>query len=233
MNKNKKYTNIPDPNTVFPNEFGTTCFIKNVVKAPNVFIGDYTYYDSENSPEEFEKNNILFNYPIFGDKLIIGKFCQIAHGTQFIMGAANHRLCSASTYPFNIIGGDWAKIAPAHLDELPHKGDTVVGNDVWFGRNCVILPGVKIGDGAIVAAHSVVTKDVAPYTLVGGNPAKPLKKRFDDELISLLSELKWWDFAPQELAEFLPNLCDPDLKKLKIVIKRRLNKPTNPEEKEQ
>ena len=130
MDKNKKYTNIPDPNTVFPNEFGTTCFIKNVVKAPNVFIGDYTYYDSENSPEEFEKNNILFNYPIFGDKLIIGKFCQIAHGTQFIMGAANHRLCSASTYPFNIIGGDWAKIAPAHLDELPHKGDTVVGNDV-------------------------------------------------------------------------------------------------------
>ena len=106
---------------------------------------------------------------------------------------------------------------PAHLSELPHKGDTVVGNDVWFGRNCVILPGVKIGDGAIVAAHSVVTKDVAPYTLVGGNPAKPLKKRFDDELISLLLELKWWDFGPQELAEFLPNLCIPDLEKLKIV----------------
>lgn len=232
MSKYEKYTDIPSPKTVFPNEYGTTCFIKNVVKAPNVFIGDYTYYDSETAPEEFEKNNILFNYPIFGDKLVIGKFCQIAHGTQFIMGAANHRLCSASTYPFNIIGGDWAKIAPARLSELPHKGDTVVGNDVWFGRNCVILPGVKIGDGAIVAAHSVVAKDVAPYTLVGGNPAKPIKKRFDDELISLLLELKWWDFGPQELAEFLPNLCLPDLEKLKIVIKQRLNKSNDSEEKQ-
>ena len=192
------------------------------MKAPNVFIGDYTYYDSETAPEEFEKNNILFNYPIFGDKLVIGKFCQIAHGTQFIMGAANHRLCSASTYPFNIIGGAWARIAPAHLSELPHKGDTVIGNDVWFGRNCVILPGVKIGDGAIVAAHSVVTKDVEPYTLVGGNPARPLKKRFDDELIALLLALKWWDLGPQELAEFLPFLCSPDLEKLKIVIKNHL-----------
>ena len=213
---------FPDPNAVFPNEYGTTCFIKNVVKAPNVQIGEYTYYDSETDPQDFEKNNILFNYPVFGDRLIIGKFCQIAHGTQFIMGAANHRLCSASTYPFNIIGGAWAELAPAHLWQLPHKGDTVVGNDVWFGRNCVILPGVKIGDGAIIAAHSVVTKDVEPYTLAGGNPARFLKKRFDDELIGLLLQLRWWDFSPEELAGFLPWLCESDLEKVKAEIRRRL-----------
>lgn len=219
--------NFPDPNEVFPNEYKTTCFIKNVVKAPNVFIGDYTYYDSDSAPDEFEKNNILFNYPVFGDKLVIGKFCQIAHGTQFIMGAANHRLCSATTYPFNVIGGAWAEIAPAHLGELPHKGDTIIGNDVWFGRNCVVMPGVKIGDGAIVAAHSVVTRDVPPYSLVGGNPARFIKKRFDDELIGLLQELKWWNFSPEQLADFLPLLVSPDLEKLKTVIKQILeNKKT-------
>lgn len=218
---------FPDPNELFPNEYKTTCFIKNAVKAPNVFIGDYTYYDSDTAPDEFEKNNILFNYPVFGDKLVIGKFCQIAHGTRFIMGAANHRFSSATTYPFNIIGGAWAEIAPAHLGELPHKGDTVIGNDVWFGRNCVVMPGVKIGDGAIVAAHSVVTRNVQPYTLVGGNPARFVKKRFDDDLIALLQELKWWDFPPEQLADFLPHLVSPDLEKLKTVIKRLLeNKKT-------
>ena len=207
-----KYTEIPDKNAVFPNEYGATVFLKNVVKAPNVFIGDYTYYDSENSPEEFEKNNILFNYPIFGDKLIIGKFCQIASGTQFIMGAANHRLCSATTYPFNVMSEAWAEIAPVHLSQLPHKGDTVVGNDVWFGRCCTVMPGVKIGDGAIVAACSVVAGDVAPYTVVGGNPARPLKKRFDDETIALLERLRWWDLPPEELTDLLPVLCDINMK---------------------
>lgn len=230
MNTEKKATlfeeKFPDPNDIFPNEFKTTCFIKNVVKAPNVSIGDYTYYDDEAAPTEFEKNNILFNYPVFGDKLIIGKFCQIASGTQFIMGAANHRLCSTSTYPFNIIGGAWAKIAPAHLSQLPHKGDTVIGNDVWFGRNCVVMPGVRIGDGAIVAAHSVVTKNVEPYCVVGGNPARFIKKRFDDELIELLLRLRWWDFAPEKLAEILPLLCDCDLEKVKTKIKLLLGDAT-------
>ena len=167
---------LPSPDDVFPNEFGTTCFIKNVVKAPNVFIGDYTYYDDENAPEEFEKRNILFNYPFFGDKLIIGKFCQIASGTQFIMGAANHRLGTASTYPFNVMGGVWREISTPHIEDLPYKGDTVVGNDVWFGRNCVVMPGVKIGDGAIVAAQSVVTKDVAPYTVREGYESDQKRK---------------------------------------------------------
>ena len=207
-----KYTDIPDKNAVFPNEFGTTVFLKNVVKAPNVFIGDYTYYDSEQAPEAFEQTNILFNYPAFGDKLVIGKFCQIAHGTVFIMGAANHRLGSATTYPFNVMGGDWRRISTPHIEELPHKGDTVVGNDVWFGRCCTVLPGVKIGDGAIVAACSVVTNDVAPYTVVGGNPAHPLKKRFDDETVALLERLRWWDLPTEELTGLLPVLCDINMK---------------------
>lgn len=202
---------IPDPNAIFPNEYGTTCFIRNVIKAPNISVGEYTYYDSEDHPELFEQTNVLFNYPFFGDKLIIGKFCQIAHGTTFIMGAANHRLGSATTYPFNVMGGVWREISTPHIEELPHKGDTVIGNDVWLGRNCTILPGVKIGNGAIVAACSVVTKDVAPYTVVGGNPARFLKKRFDDSTAALLEELRWWDLPPEELTEIIPVLCDTDM----------------------
>ena len=204
---------IPDPNAIFPNEYGTTCFIRNVVKAPNISVGEYTYYDSEDHPELFEQTNVLFNYPFFGDKLIIGKFCQIAHGTTFIMGAANHRLGSATTYPFNVMGGVWREISTPHIEELPHKGDTVIGNDVWLGRNCTILPGVKIGNGAIVAACSVVTKDVAPYTVVGGTAARFLKKRFDDGTAALLEELRWWDLPPEELTEIIPVLCDTDMKR--------------------
>lgn len=204
---------IPDPNAIFPNEYGTTCFIRNVIKAPNISVGEYTYYDSEDHPELFEQTNVLFNYPFFGDKLIIGKFCQIAHGTTFIMGAANHRLGSATTYPFNVMGGVWREISTPHIEELPHKGDTVIGNDVWLGRNCTILPGVKIGNGAIVAACSVVTKDVAPYTVVGGNPARFLKRRFDDGTAALLEELRWWDLPPEELTEIIPVLCDTDMKR--------------------
>lgn len=139
----------PDPNVVFPNEYKTSVFLKNVVSAPNIFVGDYTYYDSAEHPEDFEKTQVLFNYPDFGDKLVIGKFCQIAHGTTFIMGAANHRLSSISTYPFNVMGKTWNKATPDHLSELPHKGDIVIGNDVWLGRECVIMPGVKIDDELI------------------------------------------------------------------------------------
>lgn len=218
----KNTRKFPDPNAVFPNEYGTSCFIKNVIKAPNISVGDYTYYDDDKDPTGFEKNNVLFNYPVFGDKLIIGKFCQIASGTQFIMGAANHRLCSATTYPFNVMSEAWAEIAPVHLSQLPHKGDTVIGNDVWFGRNCVVMPGVKIGDGAIVAAHSVVTKDVDPYSVVGGNPARFIKKRFDDELTELLLRFKWWDLPPDELAEVMPLLCDADLEKVRRELKTRI-----------
>lgn len=209
---------IPDPCAVFPNEYKTSCFIKNVVTAPNVQIGDYTYYDDAVDPTGFEKNNILFNYPEFGDRLIIGKFCSIASGTKFIMGPANHRISSVTTYPFHVFGGAWSERTPEHLAQLPFKGDTVVGNDVWFGRECVIMPGVTIGDGSIVAAYSVVTRDVEPYSVVGGNPARFIKKRFDDALIELLLRLKWWDLAPDTLADLLPLLCDPDLKKVRAHI---------------
>lgn len=216
--------NIPDPNSIFPNEYKTSCFIKNVVKAPNVFIGDYTYYDDQTAPTEFEKNNILFNYPEFGDKLIIGKFCAIASGTKFIMGPANHRISSVTTYPFNVFGGAWSERTPPHMSQLPHKGDIVVGNDVWIGRESVIMPGVSIGDGAIIAAYSVVAKDVPPYTVYGGNPASFIKNRFDDELTNLLLQFRWWDLEPLELVEVLPMLCDSDLEKVRGELKKRLCK---------
>ncbi len=126
--------NIPNPNEIFLNEFKTSCFIKNIVEAPNIHIGDYTYYDDSNDPTRFEKNNVLFNYPEFGDQLIIGKFCQIASGTRFIMGPANHRITSVTTYPFNVFGGDWSQVTPPHMSQLPHKGDIIIGNDVWIGK---------------------------------------------------------------------------------------------------
>lgn len=213
--------NTPSPDAIFPNEYKTTCFIKNVVKAPNIQIGDYTYYDDPVDPAAFEQNNVLFNWPEFGDRLIIGKFCAIASGTKFIMGPANHRLSSISAYPFAVFGGTWAEQIPPHLAQLPFKGDIVIGNDVWIGRESVIMPGVKIGDGAIIAAYSVVAKNIEPYTVVGGNPARFIKNRFDDELTALLSTLKWWDFTPEELTKFLPTLCDCDLENVKKALKAR------------
>lgn len=146
-------SNIPNPDVIFSNEFKTSCFLKNVITAPNITVGDYTYYDDPVDPAGFERNNVLFNYPEFGDRLIIGKFCSIAAGVKFIMGPANHRISSVTTYPFQVFGGVWAEKAPPHLSQLPFKGDTVVGSDVWIGRESVIMPGMKIGDGAIIAAN--------------------------------------------------------------------------------
>lgn len=210
---------IPDPNVVYPNKYKTSCFLKNVITAPNISVGDYTYYDDPADPTGFERNNVLFNCPEFGDRLIIGKFCSIASGVRFIMGSANHRISSITAYPFNVFGGVWTENTTSHLSQLPFKGDTVVGNDVWIGRESVIMPGVHIGDGAIVAACSVVAKDVEPYTVVGGNPARPIKKRFDGDLIALLLELCWWDMEPEALADFLPVLCDSDLEAAEEAIR--------------
>lgn len=216
-------TKIPDPDVVFPNEYKTSCFIKNVVTAPNIIVGDYTYYDDTVAPTEFEKNNVLFNYIEFGDRLIIGKFCAIASGTKFIMDPANQRMSSVTTYPFNVFGGAWTELTPPHMSQLPHKGDIVVGNDVWIGRESVIMPGVTIGDGAIVAAYSVVARDVPAYTVVGGNPATFIKNRFDDELTALLLRFRWWDLPPERLLDFLPLLCDPDLEKVRQRLKSELS----------
>lgn len=217
------YEQYPDPNVIFPNEYGTSCFIRNVIAAPNISVGDYTYYDDPVDPTGFERNNVLFNYPEFGDRLIIGKFCQIASGVKFIMGPANHRLCSVTTYPFNVFGGVWSERTPPHIEQLPRKGDTIVGSDVWLGRESVVMPGVKIGDGAIIAAYSVVARDVPPYTLYGGNPARFIKKRFDDALTALLLRLKWWDLPPEELAELLLLLCDSDLERVRAALEERLS----------
>lgn len=210
----------PNPNAVFPCAHQTMCYIKNVITAPNISVGDYTYYDDPVDPTAFETNNVLFNWPEFGDQLIIGKFCALASGVQFIMGPANHRMSSVTTYPFAVFGGAWAERVPDHLSELPRKGDIVVGNDVWIGRESVILPGVKIGDGAIVAAYSVVTKDVEPYAVVGGNPAKLIKMRFDNNLIEQLLSLRWWDLPEEELSEVLPLLCGSDFEKVCETIRR-------------
>lgn len=221
--KDNVFLTMPDPNAIFPSGHKTICFIKNVITAPNIFVGDYTYYDDANDPAGFEKNNVLFNWPDFGDRLMIGKFCSIASGAQFIMGPANHRVSSVTTYPFNVFGGAWEASTLPHFAELPFKGDTVIGNDVWIGRECVIMPGVKIGDGAMIATRAVVTKDVPRYTVVGGNPASVIKQRFDDELIAILLELKWWDFEPARLASVLPLLCNPDLGQVKQELKKMLN----------
>ena len=139
------------------------------------------------------------------------------------MGPANHRTGSASTYPFNVFGGAWSELTPDHMSQLPRKGDTIVGNDVWLGRECVVMPGVKIGDGAIVAAYSVVTRDVAPYTVAGGNPVRFIKNRFDDDLTDMLMRFKWWDLPPEKLLDWLPVLCDENLENLRAALKSRLN----------
>jgi virginiamycin A acetyltransferase len=163
-----------------------------------VEIGDYTYYsDNKNSPENFYER-IRHHYEFLGDKLIIGKFCAIAEGVTFIMNGANHRMDGITTYPFNIFGGGWEKVTPA-VEQLPFKGDTVIDNDVWIGQNVTVMPGVKIGDGAIIGANATVTKDVEPYAIVGGNPARLIKKRFSDEMIELLLKLQWWNWNEQKI----------------------------------
>lgn len=206
----------PDPDKVFPNEnIRSLCFIKNVITRPNIIVGDYTYYDDDGGAEDFEKH-VTHHYEFIGDKLIIGKFCAIGKGVEFIMNGANHRMNSASTYPFNIMGGGWERVTPS-LKDLPIKGDTVVGNDVWIGQNVTVLPGVHIGDGAIIGANSVVSKDVQPYTVVGGNPIKLIRRRFDDGTTEFLLGLKWWDWSAEKISANLELLCSGDLSKLKTL----------------
>ena len=206
----------PDPNAVFPNpSIKSVCYIKNVVTRPNIEVGEYTYYDDIDGAERFEER-VTHHYPFIGDKLVIGKFCAIGRGVEFVMNGANHRMCSVTTYPFNIMGGGWEKCTP-RLDDLPLKGDTVVGNDVWFGQNVTVMPGVHIGDGAIIAANSVVASDIPPYCVAGGNPCRIIRKRFDDELIAYLLELKWWDWPPEKIMRNLDKLCNGDLHEIREI----------------
>lgn len=206
----------PDPNAVRPNpDVPSVCFIKNTITRPNIEVGDYTYYDDDEAPESFEQH-VTHHYEFLGDKLIIGRFCAIAKGIQFVMNGANHRMNSATTYPFNIMDGGWEKVTPV-LAELPLKGDTVVGNDVWIGQSVTAMPGVHIGDGAIIAACSVVAKDVPPYHIAGGNPCRVIKKRFDDDLVEYLLELKWWAWPAEKVFANLETLCSGDLSEIREV----------------
>lgn len=206
----------PNPNDIYPNEnIKQIVYIKNVITRSNIIVGDYTYYDDIGGAEDFERH-VTHHYEFLGDKLIIGRFCAIAKGIEFVMNGANHRMKSVSTYPFNIMGGGWEKFTPSP-DDLPFKGDTVVGNDVWIGQNVTVMPGVHIGDGAIIAANSVVAKDVPPYCIAGGNPCRIIRKRFDEELIDYLLKLKWWNWDADKIFRNMQALCSGDLTQIKNV----------------
>ncbi|MDR1476773.1 MAG: CatB-related O-acetyltransferase [Rickettsiales bacterium] len=199
----------PDPNVIFPvPNIDSVVYVKPTIKNKNIIVGDFTYF----SDNDFEKR-VAHHYDFYGDRLVIGKFCQIGKGVEFIMNGANHKMYCASTFPFYIFEG-WDEKAPP-IGDMPLKGDTIIGNDVWIGQNATILPGVHIGDGAIIGLNSVVGSDVEPYTIVAGNPAKPIRKRFDDELIGLLLELKWWDKPIDEIRRLIPLLHSGDLDNVK------------------
>ncbi len=191
--------NIPDKNDKFPlDNYDRLCFLKNIVENPNIIIGDYTYYDDFDDVRNFEKN-VKYLFDFVGDKLIIGKFCMIASDVTFVMNGANHLSESITSYPFAIFGKDWADAMKGK--QYPIKGDTIIGNDVWLGYGVTVMPGVKIGDGAIIATKSVVTKDVEPYSIVGGNPAKEIRKRFSAEAIESLLELAWWNWPIEKITQ--------------------------------
>lgn len=205
----------PDPKTTHPMEgFPQVCFIKNTVRNPNIVVGDYTYYDDPENSEDFERN-VLYHFPFLGDKLIIGRFCAIARGARFIMNGANHKLSGISTYPFQIFGNGWERVMPGPGD-LPFKGDTVIGNDVWIGYEALIMPGVTIGHGAIVSSRAVVVSDVPPYTIVGGNPAKPLRQRFDDATVARLEAVAWWDWPVEKITRSLEHIVAGDVDALEV-----------------
>ena len=207
---------VPNPNNVHPIAgYDKQIYVKPTIKNPNIIVGNFTYI----ADSEFE-SHVTNYYPWSRDKLIIGKFCQIAAGAEFVMNDANHQMNAVTTFPFYTLEG-WEMNTP-DPSEMPFKGDTVIGNDVWIGQNAVILPGVHIGDGAIIGANSIVGSDVDPYTIVVGNPAKPIRKRFDEELIELMQRFKWWNKSIDEIDELIPLLTCSDLDKVKKEIKKRL-----------
>lgn len=202
--------NGPSPHTAHPMQgFPQVCYIKNTVSNPNILVGDYSYYDDPVDSENFERN-VLYHYPFIGDKLIIGKFCALARDVKFIMNGANHKMSGFSTYPFQIFGKGWEKVMPAP-DEFPYKGDTVIGHDVWIGYEALLMPGVKVGNGAIISARAVVTADVPAYAIVGGNPARVIRRRFPEDTIQALEQLAWWDWPIEKISASLPHIVAADL----------------------
>lgn len=207
---------IPET-TLFPRTGDTqTIYLKPAITDPNIQVGDYTMYnDFVHDPRDFQRNNVLYHYPVNGDKLVIGKFCSIACGAKFLFTSANHTLRSLSTYPFPLFFEEWG-LDKAHVTQAwDNKGDIVVGNDVWIGYEAVLLSGVTIGDGAIIGTRAVVTQDVPPYTIVGGVPAKPIRKRFDDATINALLALRWWDWPREKLVRNIAAIQAGQLEELK------------------
>lgn len=203
----------PDPNTLFPlKHYDRLCFLKNQISNPAIIVGDYTYYDDFEDVQHFEKN-VKYHFDFVGDKLIIGKFCMIASDVTFIMNGANHLTDAVSTYPFAIFGEDWANAMEGK--SYPTKGDTVIGNDVWMGFGVTIMPGVSVGDGAIIATKSVVTADVPPYAIVGGNPAKIIRMRFSEQQIADLLEMEWWNWPIEKITRHIQSLTGNDIESLK------------------
>jgi virginiamycin A acetyltransferase len=199
----------PDKDIKFPLEhYERLCFLKNVIKNPNIIVGDYTYYDDFETVENFEKN-VKYHFDFVGDKLIIGRFCMIASDVKFIMNGANHLTKAWTAYPFSIFGKGWENAMDGK--SYPEKGDINIGNDVWIGYNATIMAGVSIGDGSIIAANSTVVKDVEPYSIVGGNPAKEIKKRFSKDDISKLLALKWWDWDIEKITANIQHLTGNNL----------------------
>ena len=200
-----------------------TVYLNAVIKDPQIAVGNYTIYnDFVADPLLFEKNNVLYHYPIHRERLIIGKFCSIACGTKFLFNCANHTLKSLSTYTFPLFYEEWELEKSNITTAWDNKGDIVIGNDVWIGYEAVIMAGVHIGDGAIIAARAVVTKDVPPYTIVGGTPAKEIRKRFDAEVIEQLLILKWWDWSTDKIHQCLPYIAESKLDELLAMKKDRL-----------
>ena len=207
---------IPNPNTINPIAgYDKEIYIKPTIKNKNIIVGDFSYI----ADSDFE-SHVTHHYDWNNDKLIIGKFCQIASGVEFVMNGANHQMNAVSTFPFYTLAG-WEQTSPTQND-LPIKGDTIIGNDVWIGQNATILPGVHIGDGAIIGANSVVGSNVEPYTIVVGNPAKALRKRFDEELIDIMEKLKWWDKSIEEINNLIPLLTNSNLEYVKEELKKLL-----------
>ncbi|MBN2525319.1 MAG: CatB-related O-acetyltransferase [Deltaproteobacteria bacterium] len=203
-----------NPNLLYPCEkYDHICFIRNAVTHPGIVIGDYTYYsDLVHSPADFEKNNVLYLDELCQDKLIIGKYCTIASGAKFLMNAGNHKMAAFTGYPFKIFNANGWGSGERCVEDIHYKGNTIVGNDVWIGYESLVLPGSRIGDGAIIGARAVVSGTVPPYAIVAGNRATVIRNRFDDETIALLLKLKWWDWPPKKVVDHLDILtnCNVD-----------------------
>ena len=202
-------------NKIYPRPGDTQIvYLQDVVNGPNIEVGAYTIYnDFVHDPRDFEKNNVLYHYPVNGDRLKIGKFCSVACGAKFLFTSGNHSLRSLSTYTFPIFYEQWGLDPKNIRDAWDNKGDIVIGNDVWIGYEAVILSGVTVGDGAVIGTRAVVTKDVPPYTIAGGVPARPIRRRFDPQTIARLEELRWWDWEEERIARNLSAIQSgrPDL----------------------